>query len=69
MMIDVYILEDKKPKKVDGIIEWAKWMSKERKRTRVRNSVCGVSINGQKLGNVTISTIFLGVDSGLNQRS
>lgn len=53
-----YILEGKHPKKVDDLLEWAKWFEKG---DRV--------VAKTKIGEAEISTVFLGIDHSFSGRT
>ena len=47
----IYILEDGEPRRVDDHSEWAEWLAS-----------ADITVAKTKLGDVLISTVFLGVD-------
>lgn len=52
-MTQKYILVDKKPKRCNDLMEWARWFEKGDEARRVAHDV----VNG-----VSVSTVFLGLD-------
>lgn len=59
-MTNKYILVGHDVKRVDDLVEWALWM--ETAKTRVAETIGTVKIDGQNVGQVRVSTIFLGLD-------
>ena len=55
-----YILEEHKPVKCDDILTWAKWF--ETANRAVKKDIAKLSYLGKKLGEIKISTVFLGID-------
>ena len=51
----LYILVNKKPVPVANVLEWAKYLDDEKRR------ICR-----DEIGETLISTVFLGIDHGLN---
>ncbi len=50
-MTKMYVLDGKTPKRVNNIIEWGEWFETAKRHIAVDN-----------IGDVTISTVFLGID-------
>lgn len=57
-----YILDGKNVVKEPDLIKWAEWMAKA-DRT-VKKDIGTIRIGGKNMGNVAISTVFLGIDHG-----
>jgi len=57
---DKYVLDGKTPVRESDLIKWAKWF--ETANRRVRNDVATVKFKGEKVGEVRVSTVFLGLD-------
>lgn len=56
MVSDKYILVDRTPVPVDDVMEWARWFGTANRR-----------VAQDVLGNVRVSTIFLGLDHGTGE--
>lgn len=59
-MCDKYILDGHEPKREDDLLKWGEWMQKANRT--VKKDTAHVSLDGEKVGDITISTIFLGLD-------
>lgn len=55
-----YILEDHNPILEPDVLKWGKWF--ESANRIVRKDVATVKLDGKNLGEITISTVFLGLD-------
>ena len=64
-MSNKYILVDKKPVPCDDLHEWAKWLEKN-DRT-VAKTTGTIKNNGVNMGEITISTVFLGLDHNFDE--
>ena len=60
-----YILDGHKVIKEPDIIKWGKWF--ETANRRVRHDTANVTLNGDNVGIISISTVFLGIDNGLGR--
>jgi len=59
-----YILDGHDPVPEPDIVKWAKWWSKN-SRIVARNTA-KMKLGGKEIGEITISTVFLGVDHSLS---
>lgn len=59
-MNDFYILINKQIQTAT-MMEWAQWMASPN-RNRVKSSTLEVSLGGKRVGEIRISTVFLGLD-------
>lgn len=66
-MSKYYILIDKEIHEA-SLMEWAEWMENS-KEAIVSKSQMVVSMRGKKLGNINVSTVFLGLDYSFNSDS
>ena len=64
IIMKMYILEGKVPKEINDVEEWAKWFTSDNRT--VKKTEGTISMTGAQLGNITISTVFLGMDHGFN---
>jgi hypothetical protein len=55
-----YILDGHKAVEEPDVIKWAKWFEKGNRT--VNKTTADVSLDGEKVGQVRISTVFLGID-------
>ena len=55
-----YILEGKTPVIEPDVLKWATWYQTANRR--VRQDTATVRVDGEKVGEVRVSTIFLGID-------
>jgi hypothetical protein len=61
-MMDKYILVDKKAVPEPDVFRWARWF--ESANRVVKSSEIHAICAGHKIGDVNISTVFLGIDHG-----
>lgn len=59
-MSDMYILDGKTPVAEPDVIKWGEWMEKANRT--VRKDTATVKVSGQNIGQVRVSTVFLGID-------
>ena len=59
-MSDKYILDGKTPVVENDLIKWAEWMQTGNRV--VRHDTADVKLAGQPIGEVRVSTVFLGLD-------
>lgn len=59
-----YILEDRTPKPVDDMMTWAEWINDGSNKI-VKRDIAVVRMEGKKVGEITVSTVFLGIDHNL----
>lgn len=59
-MGNLYILDGHTPVPEDDLNKWGEWFGKTNRT--VRNGVLEVSLGNKKIGQIRISTVFLGVD-------
>jgi hypothetical protein len=60
MGIGMYVLDNKTPVLEPDTLKWCRWFESA-KRT-VRSETGKVKVNGKEVGEVRISTVFLGID-------
>jgi len=58
-----YILKDKKAIPEPDMIKWAQWVSSADRI--VKKDIANIKIGGKSIGQVTVSTVFLGIDHSL----
>ena len=58
--MNYWILDGKVPVAEPDLIKWGEWMQKNSRA--VRKSTATVKLNGQPIGEVRVSTVFLGLD-------
>lgn len=59
-MMNNYILDGHTPVKEPDMLKWGEWMQKNDRH--VRKTTGTVKLHSKKMGEVTISTVFLGLD-------
>lgn len=64
-MSDKYILENKTPVACDDLLKWGQWMQTANRT--VRKNTATVSVNGEAVGEVRVSTVFLGLDHSFGE--
>lgn len=64
-MSDKYILEGKTPVPCDDLMTWARWMEKANRT--VRKDTATVRVAGEPVGEVRVSTVFLGLDHSFGE--
>lgn len=64
-MNDKYILDGHTPIAEPDLMKWGEWM-KSAKRT-VRKDTATVSLDGKNIGEITVSTVFLGLDHSFGE--
>lgn len=59
-MIKKYILDGHKVVEEPDILKWGQWF--ETANRTVKKDIATVSIDGENVGEITISTVFIGID-------
>ena len=60
-----YILDGHKAIEEPDIIKWARWY--ETANRRVANDIATVTLDGKNIGQISISTVFLGIDHSFGE--
>tara|TARA_R110002072_G_scaffold269651_1_gene428951 strand:- start:257 stop:601 length:345 start_codon:yes stop_codon:yes gene_type:complete len=63
-MMTTYILDGHTPVKCEDTLKWGKWF--ESANRVVKKDTAKVTLNGHNVGEIRVSTVFLGVDYNLS---